>query len=332
MSLPIAVTQPEFDKAPRVFAAAAAGTACHPAPPEEAALAAFLQERGIAHVIVGIESYAADLYQALPPGAVLARFGVGYDNIALARATASGILCTNTPGALDASVAELTIGLILAAARQIPGLHESTAAGRWEPQLGTELLGKRLAVIGCGPIGCRVARIASFGLGMEVVGCEIRSTDLVILRAEHGFHSVVRNFGEAVAGADYVSIHIPSTPATEGFLDAERIAALPQTTWLVNTSRGAVVDDEALFDALAAGRIAGAALDVHSHEPYAPSRPDRDMRSLPNVILTPHVGSSTVEACQRMARTCLDNIAAAAKGRYAEMNLLNPEVLGHLTT
>jgi phosphoglycerate dehydrogenase-like enzyme len=252
---------------------------------------------------------------------VLARFGVGFDGLDLARATAAGLYCTNTPGVLDRSVAEHTLALALAAARNV--------CGREDRVVGTELAGLKLAVIGCGAIGCRVAEIAARGFGMRVTGCEVRDVDAAAMKREHGFESVVEAFASAVAGADFVSLHLPLTEATRGFINARRLGTLQPEAWLINTARGGLVDEPALHAALSAGRLAGAALDVTVHEPYEPAAPGADLRALPNAIMTPHVGSSTVQACRRMAGRALENVLLARSGKHSQMNLLNPEVLEH---
>jgi len=324
----VAVTELEYRKAQELFARAVGdGCDCVCAPAAEAALAAAIQAGEMRHAIVGVERYSGPLYQALGAGGVLARFGVGHDGVDKAQATARGVLCTNTPGALDDSVAEHTVNLLFAAARGTVAQAAGLRAGEWAPRMGSELKGKTLAVIGCGAIGCRVAQIAARGLGMRVVGCEVAEVDAPRRQQEFGFASVVKDFEEAVKGADFVSLHIPSLPETRHFLGAERLRPLPADCWVVNTARGAVVDEAALFDALAAGRLAGAALDVFEHEPYAPVAPGKDLRTLPNVIMTPHISSSTREACDRMASRALRSIQLAEAGHYDQMDLLNPEVL-----
>jgi len=327
----IAVTDLEFRKAEPVFRAAAGeGLHCVGVPVAERDFVEGVRKSGARHVIVGVEAYTGPLYAALAAGAVIARFGVGHDNLDKAQATARGLYCTNTPGALDDSVAEHTIALVLAAARQVVTVAGALAAGRWQGRVGGELKGKTLAVIGCGPIGCRVAAIASRGLGMRVVGCKRTADGADQLCREHGFAEVTTDFAAAVREADFVSLHIPNVPETRRYLGAERLAQLSPRAWVVNTARGAVVDEVALFDALASGRIAGAALDVFVREPYEPAAPEKDFRSLANVILTPHVGGSTAEACERMARRALWNIRLAEAGRHTEMDLLNRAVLASL--
>jgi lactate dehydrogenase-like 2-hydroxyacid dehydrogenase len=331
MGIKVAVTEPEYRKAEGVFSPAMEeGCQCVPVPSEEQQLAVELRQERIHYIIVGVTSYRGPLYEALSPGGVIARFGVGHDGLDKELATEHGLLCTNTPGVLDDSVAEHAIGLVLALARHTPFQAARLIAGEWSPRLGVELTGKRLAVIGCGGIGRRVARIAARGFGMKVVGLRKSQSQTRELQEQFGFDRIVTDFGEAVKGADFVSLHLPGVPETHHYLNRSRIEKLSVGCSLINTARGALVDEVALFDALANGRIAGAALDVFEKEPYQPQAPDKDLRQLPNVVMTPHTGSSTREASDRMAKRALRNIQLAAAGRYAEMDLLNPAVLARI--
>jgi len=321
----VAVTELEYRKAKGVFAAASReGIECICAPEGEADLAGAIRDHQAGHAIVGVDTYTGALYDALPRGGVIARFGVGHDGIDKELATRKGLLCANTPGVLNDSVAEYAIALLMAAARHLPAVAGTTLQGQWSPLVGRELQGKTLAVIGCGAIGRRVAQIAARGLAMNVVGCEVVPVDDRMLKERFGFARIGMHFAEAVAGADYVTLHIPSQPATMHFMNAERLAQLPSRAWLINTARGAVVDEAALYDVLAAGKLGGAALDVFENEPYRPVSAGKDLRTLGNVIMTPHVGSSTQEACDRMAAGALRNIRLACAEKFDEMNLLNP--------
>jgi phosphoglycerate dehydrogenase-like enzyme len=331
MAETIVVTELEYGKGEAVFRAAVSdGFRVVAAPRAEADLARVVQDQGARYAVVGVDPYRDRLYDALAAGGLLARYGVGHDGIDKDRATAAGVLCTNTPGALDDSVAEHVMGLMLAAARHVPEVNAAFRAGHWAPRQGHELRGKRLAVIGCGPIGCRVARMAAFGFGMDVVGCEVRQVDTDALRRDYGFRAVVAAFESAVAGAAFVSLHIPGTPGTRHFVNAERLHRIAPGAWLINTARGVVVDETALYDALADGHLAGAALDVFESEPFVPVRPDKDLRTLANVVLTPHISSSTVEACERVTVQVLKNVRLAQARRYEEMDLLNPGVVAKL--
>jgi phosphoglycerate dehydrogenase-like enzyme len=292
---------------------------------EEAALARAIVEHGARYVVVGSVKYQSALYETLPRGGVIARFGVGHDGIDKQRATQAGLLCTNTPSVLDASVAEHAVLLMLAAARRLPALTAEMRQGTWAlGPAGGELHGKTLAVIGSGRIGQATARIASRGFGMRAIGFR---RDAAKSRETGDCAFVTTDFAAAVREADYVSLHINAEPANVHFLSRERLALLPAHAWLINTARGAVVDELALYDALAAHRLGGAALDVFDREPYVPADAARDLRTLPNVVLTPHVGSHTHEANRGMATRALENVRRAAAGDFTGMDLLNPEVI-----
>ena len=318
------VTDSEYGKAEAFFASVTAFQ-CVRAPADEQELAAAIRKSRTRYVIVGGRKYLGSLYDALPPGGVIARFGVGYDGIDLTRATEARLLCTNTPDVLNQSVAEHTMLLIAAAAKGLIPASVDMSRNAWNPTTGQELSGKRLAIVGCGGIGRAVARIAALGYGMQVAGC-VRPNAVLPSAIEH-FHSVTNDFSAAVRDADFVSIHIPANKDNAGFLNRERLGALDNRAWLVNTARGAVVDEAALFDALTNGRLAGAALDVFEREPYVPLDSGRDLRSLKNVVLTPHVGSNTFEANRRMAERAFQNIAFAESREFDRMDLINREVL-----
>lgn len=318
----IAVTELEYKKARNIFDLVK-DFQIIPAPAEEAKLATLIQREKIDHVIIGVDKYLNSLYNVLPKNGVIARFGVGHDGVDKQKASEKGILCTNTPGALDDSIAEHTLNLLLAASRSTINLGRKMQSGIWEPSVGCELKGKKLTVIGLGPIGRRVAQIASYGFQMIVNACEIQDIDDQLMRKEFGIEKVERSFESSVAYADYISFHIPVTYQTKHFINPDRLKSIPQHAWLINTSRGAIVDEKALFIALSANKLKGAALDVFEFEPYKPVDTGMDLRTLNNVIMTPHVGSSTKEACERMAKQCLDNILFAEKGEFDKMNLLN---------
>ena len=320
----VLVTELEYRKAERSFVSAPE-LECVRAPEAEAELAAAIRDAHASYVIVGPRPYSGPLYDALPAGGVIARFGVGHDGIDKTKATAARLLCTNTPGVLDQSVAELTMLLVGAAARHAIALSANMARHVWEPAIGEELQGKTLVIVGCGGIGRSVARIASLGYGMRVVGCT-RPGPPPPAALEH-FAELTNDFSAAVRGADFVSLHLSSTRDNLRWLDRERLALLGERCWLINTARGWMVDEAALFTALAEHRFAGAALDVFADEPYVPAEGSGDLRSLPNVILTPHVGSNTVAANRRMAERALQNIALAERRAFARMDIVNPEVL-----
>ena len=326
MAFPVVVTEPEFERAKQTYLSDTRVRVVV-APAAEGDLAAAIRAAGARHAIVGGKPYTRELYRALPRGGVLARFGVGHDGIDKAAGTAAGLLCTNTPAVLDQSVAEFTMLLIAGAARHLAAMDARMREGAWAPRGGIELDGKTLVVVGCGRIGRAVARIASRGFGMHIVGVTRPGRSIP---ADADFREVTSDLAAALARADFVSLHMPSTAENRHFMNADRLALLPSRAWLINTARGAVVDETSLYWALASGRIAGAALDVFDREPYEPARADLDLRTLPNVVLAPHVGSHTAEANHRMAARALHNVAAGEAGDYAAMDLLNPDVLGQI--
>ena len=235
---------------------------------------------------------------ALPSLRLIANFGVGYDRIDLDACKARGIAVTNTPGVLDAATADLAFGLILAARRRLVEGDKMVRDGRWGtpwsagPFLGREVSGATLAVVGLGRIGSAVARRAA-AFDMRVLGVRSREGDL----------------DAALREADIVSLHVPLTDATRGLISRERLALLQDGATLVNTARGAVVDEDALVEELASGRIT-AGLDVFVHEPHVPER----LLGLPNVVLTPHIASATVETRAAMTRIVVDNVLAFLRG------------------
>jgi len=319
----VLVTETEYRRAPEVFESAP--VQCIATQGDEDSLADAVARHGARYVIVGSVKYVGKLYDVLPRGGVIARFGVGHDGIDKQKATTAGLFCTNTPGVLDESVAEHAMLLVLAAARRLPALADEMRRGHWAlGPSGIELRGKTIALIGGGRIGQATARIASGGFGMRTIAC--RRT--LRAGASTAFDSVTDDFQSAVADADFVSLHINAEPANHHFVDRNRLAMMPPRAWLINTARGSVVDEAALYEALVGERLAGAALDVFDREPYVPVDPSRDLRTLPNVILVPHVGSHTREANRGMAERALQNVRLAEARDFDQMDVVNPDVLG----
>jgi lactate dehydrogenase-like 2-hydroxyacid dehydrogenase len=328
----VLVTEPEFRKAEAAFREVA-DWQLEPAPPQEQALAAAVRTRSARAVIVGIEKYQGPLYEALADtggkrGALVARFGVGHDGIDKPLARQHNIVVTNTPGALDISVAEHTLWLIGNLVRHVSVLEAAFRAGEFAPRPGTEVQGKTLGIVGFGHIGRRVAKIAHFGFGMDVLALGSRSSTeleddekrpLKELLAEHGARVYTDNLADVLQQSDIVSLHLPSNSQTRHLVNAERLKLFKPSALLVNTARGAVVDEAALYDALSDGRLAGAGLDVFEAEPYRPAAPDKDLRTLASVVLTPHVGSNTAEANRRMAQACLESLAQFFAGTWDQL-------------
>jgi glyoxylate reductase len=241
------------------------------------------------------------LLDAAPRLRAVANMGVGTDNIDVEACSARGIPVGNTPDVLTDATADLAFALLLALARRIvPGAEKvrSGAWRTWEPaaDLGAELAGSVLGIVGWGRIGRAVARRAE-GFGMEVI---------------HSSRSSGVPLEELLERADVVSLHTPLTPDTRHLIDAEALARMKRTALLVNTARGGVIDQDALREALHAGQIGGAALDVTDPEPLPADHPLLDA---PNLLVVPHVGSATVRTRAKMAAMAVDNLLAALDGR-----------------
>jgi phosphoglycerate dehydrogenase-like enzyme len=312
----VAVTDLEYKKASEIFKNAK-GLECLCAPTPEDELANFIKDNDILHVIIGVDKYTNELYNALPKGGVIARFGVGHDGVNKELAASKGLYCTNTPGALDDSVAECAVGMILTAARHLASCAADNKNNIWKNRVGIELAGKTLAIIGCGNIGRKVAKIAQSGFRMKVVGCDLSEP-----AESQCIDEFTNDFATAVKNADFVSMHIPDIPATTDFINSERLNIMKSSAVIINTSRGGILDETAVYDAVESGIISGAVLDVFKTEPYVPGCSNKDLRKLDNIIMTPHIGSSTIEACNRMAENALRNIRLCEKSQINNMNII----------
>jgi len=336
----VVVTEPEYKKAEETFAAETRFRVVAAAD-DESSMTEAVRKHGARAVIVGVVPYGPPLLDALASNtaesrqagqesaALIARFGVGYDSVDLTGAAERGIVVTNTPGVLDQSVAEHTVWLLGALARTIPAADARVRQGEFFNPGGVELSGKTLGLIGLGRIGRRVAQAACFGLGMRVIAGDCLPVEELTQREGRPLEQMLEEFGlddyttdvdRVFAESDAVSLHLPAIPATHHFVDARRLALMQPHALLVNTARGMVLDESALFDALQSGRPAAAALDVFEQEPYVPVDPVKDLRTLPNVVLTPHTGSNTRESNRRMAATTLDDAAAFFGGELQRLN------------
>ncbi len=303
------------------------------AAPEEDALAEAVLSSSCRAVILSTQPYRGALYEALGKtgrtgGAIMARFGVGHDSIDKTLARRHKIVVTNTPGVLERSVAEHTLWLMGSLARRLPRADAAFRAGGFSAPVGMELAGKVLGLVGFGGIGRRVAAMAHFGLEMRVLAADVRPIEQLTKRGETALEALERlglsaytsDVETVLREADVVSIHLPVTDQTRGFFDAARLALMKPGAVLINTARGALVDEAALYEALAEGRLAGAALDVFEAEPYVPVLPEKDLRGLENVVLSPHLGSHTDEAHRRMAAACLANVRNFFAGKLDELS------------
>ncbi len=247
---------------------------------------------------------------------VIANYAVGFNNIDVAAAKKRGIAVTNTPGILTNTVAEHTVALILAATTRLPEADAFVRAGSfvgWKPTLflGRDITEKKLGIIGAGRIGSRVAEMLFRGFAMQILYNDVRQNAVLEDTCNATFLAAPE---DVLRDADIVSIHLPLLESTKHFINSARLSLMKPTAVLVNASRGPIVDEDALVQALTNGTIFAAALDVFEHEP----RISKKLRSLPNVILTPHTASASVETRSRMAVVAAENIIAVLHGGTAK--------------
>jgi len=262
--------------------------------------------------------------KANPNLKIVSNYAVGYNNIDVKFASSLGIPVTNTPGVLTDSVAEHTFALMMAIARRIPESDKFTRSGKyvgWKPMLmlGTQLKGKTLGIVGLGRIGIRVAEMAVKGMGMNVVYSDKERHK----NFDRKYQSRKVGLNELLRKSDFISLHVPLLPSTKHLISNKELKMMKKTAYLINTSRGPVVNEKALVSALKMKKIAGAALDVYEDEPKL----SFGLNKLNTVVLTPHTASATVEARSAMSITAAENIFAILKGKKAKF-LVNPEIYG----
>ena len=270
------------------------------------------------------EKIDEEILSANPRLKVVSNYAVGYDNIDIKAATARGIPVCNTPGVLENAVAEHTFALLMALCKRIAEADQFVRAGkykRWEPMLllGTELEGKTIGIIGLGRIGAGVAERAKNGMGVKVLYHDIKRNE----EFEKKYQARFASKEELLKKSDFVSLHVPLLPSTRHLIGKRELALMKKTAYLINTSRGPVVDEKALVKALQKKQIAGAGLDVFENEPKLTP----GLSKLKNVVLTPHTASATVEARTAMSELAAQNIIDILQGRKAKFTI-NPEVYG----
>jgi glyoxylate reductase len=268
----------------------------------------------------------AELMDRAPNLKIISNLAVGTNNIDVAAATARGIAVTNTPGVTTEPTADLTLGLILAVARRIVEEDRLTREGKfqfWAPMLflGRSVTGKTLGIVGFGAIGQAVAKRAR-GFDMRILYHQRRQLDPARER-ELGIEYA--DFGRLLRESDFLSLHTPLTDKTRYLIGEKELQQMKPTAFLINASRGPVVNEKELVEALGKGVIAGAGLDVYENEPALTP----GLTELPNVVLTPHVGSGTIEDRTLMARMATENLLAGLKGEVPR-HILNPDVFKSL--
>jgi D-3-phosphoglycerate dehydrogenase len=272
-----------------------------------------LSSNEVADLLPGVDGYIAGLdvidRSALAKAdqlKVISRYGVGVDNVDLEAAKEKGIVVTNTPGANSGSVAELALGLILALARQIPEAAKSVQQGKWPRLNGVSLEDKTIGILGLGAIGKQlVRRLAGFD-------CQLLAYDPFADQSFASKNSIkLESLDKVIAEADFLSLHLPLLPETRGMVNADFLARMKKGSFLINTSRGEVVDETALLQALESGHLRGAGLDAFTIEPPDPSNP---LLHLPQVVATPHLGAQTDGATSNMGWFAMKDCLAVLRG------------------
>ena len=266
----------------------------------------------------------ATLLDLAPQLEAVASVSVGVDNYDINYLSERKILLTNTPDVLTETTADTGFALILASARRVVELANLVRTGHWQKNVGpehfgTDVHGKTLGIIGMGRIGEALAQRGHFGFGMPVIYHSNTPKPAVEAR----FNAQYRSLDELLQQADFVCLTLPLTPQTENLMGAEQFALMRPESIFINISRGKVVDEPALINALKQGQIRGAGLDVFVREPLEPTSP---LLQLDNVVATPHIGSATYETREAMARCAVDNLLAALAGERPA-NLVNPQAL-----
>ncbi len=272
---------------------------------------------GIRATIAGSEPYTRRVIAAHPQLRVIARAGVGYDAVDVAAATEHGVAVAITPGTNQDAVAEHTFTLILALAKNLVPQHQGTRAGQWPRQANLPLRGRTLGIAGLGRIGKAVAlRGACFG--MPLLAYEPYPDQAFV---KH-HHVTLLPFERLLAESDYLSLHLPLTPESRHLINRRTLALMKPTAFLINTARGGLVCEADLVEALRAGRLAGAGLDVFEEEPPRPN----PLLEFPNVVLTPHAAGTDLQSRDDMALAAARAIVQLSRGEWPAEQVVNPEV------
>jgi glyoxylate reductase len=280
--------------------------------------------------VAGVDAILSQLVDKITPEVIdaagkqlkiVANYAVGYDNVDVSYAHTRDIMVSNTPDVLTDAVADHAFALMMAAARRVAESDRFSRAGKykgWQPflLLGQDVYGKTLGIVGLGRIGSALAHRAALGFGMKVIYFD-RGKVNEEMDKELGSKSV--SMEELLKTSDFISLHVPLTPETKHLISTHQLEKMKKTAVLVNTSRGPVVDEQALLSALKKGDIFGAGIDVWENEPNLTP----GLETLENIVITPHTASATVEARENMSRVAAENIIAALKGQTPP-NLVKP--------
>lgn len=285
---------------------------------EELSLSKKIQENNVKGYIADLFPYTGDLYDAMPEGSAISRFGVGHDSIDKKKAAAAGIHVANTPGVLNTSVKEQAMWMIGSLARKVPVHDHEMHSNTWNPQRGIEVKGKTLTILGFGRIAQDICKCAHHGFGMNVIGfdqfdqeqfCKFANVDTFEeFQKDIPVSRITTDIKDAVNNADFVLMMMAVTDETKGLANQDLFKNMPKGAYFINAARGALVNENDLYDALTNNTIAGAAIDVFIEEPYKPQDATKDLRSLNNIIMTPHIASNTAETNAAMALTSAQNV------------------------
>jgi D-3-phosphoglycerate dehydrogenase len=268
-------------------------------------------------IIVGVEKITESIIQASKKLKIIAKHGAGVDNIDVKAASHRAIVIVSSPGANSDAVADLTIGLFISLARSIPFADRSVKEGRWPRIVGTQLNGKFLGIIGLGQIGKKVANRA-LGFDMRVIAYDIFKDETFAQK----WGIVYLSLDEVLTKSDFISIHVPLNPSTHRLIGERELRLIKEGAFMINISRGNIIDEEAVYRALKEKRLRGAALDVFSYEPPTGNL----LLTLDNVIVTPHMGGYTFEALRETGMICARGIVDILERKQPQF-IVNPEVL-----
>ena len=286
---------------------------------------AFLHSLKHAEGIVGLAlPVDKELLKHAPKLKIVSNNSTGFNNLSLDEMTTRGVMGTNTPGVLEDTTADAIFGILLAAARRIPEMDQFVRTGNWKQHLtrkeyAMDVHHKTLGIIGMGKIGSLIAKRGHFGFDMDI----LYHNRTVNLETEEKYNAVFCSLDTLLKESDFVCLMTPLTPETENLIGEREFKLMKKSAIFVNGSRGKTVDEQALIEALRTNEIHGAALDVFQNEPITADHP---LLQYPNVVTTPHIGSSTYETELKMARLAVENLEAGLSGKCPK-NLVNPEVL-----
>lgn len=269
--------------------------------------------------IAGQEPYTAEVFDACPQLALVVRYGVGFDAVDVAAATERGVLVATIPGTNDWGVADHTLGLMIDLAHRISSHDRAMRTGEWKVRRGVDVWQATLGIVGLGRIGQGVAR-RGLGFDMRVISYEPYPNMAFV--EEHGVELL--SMDEVFAQSDFITLHLPSMPETERIVDATKLALMKPTAFLINTARGNLVDEDALYDAVESGQIAGAGVDAWTTEPMLDPR----WADLENVVLTPHSGPSTYGVWKASGAMAVEIVLQVLRDEKPPQ-LLNPDVWDH---